>query len=400
MAIVPSDTYPGQTDVSDTAGYPYGAAQNVTVAGDGTGFPMEKTWVNDVFGFLQALLVDAGITPSGDPDEANASQYLQAIHEMQMPAMNRMPFHNVRSYYALPNNSTSTNYAVLWRTTPLGDAWFVYTDSGDSGEELYRSRNGYDWLPTSTNVATAIDAASSDTAIVLAIGSVSVGLARSTNGTVFAAPTVTDLEYVTIFYTGATFIASADGAIRRSTDDGATFVAPTSLGAGWSGGGYEAAQFAIGDGRIVAVPATGAFFIYSDDEGDNWSQVAVPNKSWKGIAYANGTWVAITDESGGSVYKSTDNGATWVQQTTTALDADGLEFQKKIFSHGKYFAGLRGGSTRIWYSQDGALWVPGPELQPATAPVFRAWQYGGGGFCLAYHDANGDTELVTTLQNP
>lgn len=80
MATIPSALYPGQIDTSDPTGYPQGKAKNVAVAGDGTGTPLEKAWVNDLFGFWQALLASAGITPTGTPDKVGASQYLDAIN--------------------------------------------------------------------------------------------------------------------------------------------------------------------------------------------------------------------------------------------------------------------------------------------------------------------------------
>jgi hypothetical protein len=79
MAIVPSSKYPAQTLVSDPSGYPYGKARNVVTAGDGSGTPWEADLVNDLFGFLQSLLVGAGITPSNTPDKVGTSQYLDAI---------------------------------------------------------------------------------------------------------------------------------------------------------------------------------------------------------------------------------------------------------------------------------------------------------------------------------
>jgi hypothetical protein len=79
MAIVPSSKYTGQIDTSD-ANYPQGKAQNVATAGDGTGTPLEKDWVNDIWGFLQALLDSANITPSGSPDKVGTSDYLDAIN--------------------------------------------------------------------------------------------------------------------------------------------------------------------------------------------------------------------------------------------------------------------------------------------------------------------------------
>jgi hypothetical protein len=77
MAIRPSNKYPSQT-ATDVA-YPYGKARNQIVSGDGTGTPLEQDLVNDIFGFQQALLVAAAITPSDAPDTQTASQYLDAV---------------------------------------------------------------------------------------------------------------------------------------------------------------------------------------------------------------------------------------------------------------------------------------------------------------------------------
>lgn len=81
MALIPKLTYPGQIDESDAA-YPHGKAQNISVSGDGTGTPWEKELVNDHFGFQQALLDAASITPSGSPDEVGTSDYLDAIQRL------------------------------------------------------------------------------------------------------------------------------------------------------------------------------------------------------------------------------------------------------------------------------------------------------------------------------
>jgi len=81
MAIDPESQYPGKITPATTA-YPHGSARNVTAPGDGTGTPWEAALVNDLFGFQQALLSQAGITPSGTPDAANASQYLEAMQKL------------------------------------------------------------------------------------------------------------------------------------------------------------------------------------------------------------------------------------------------------------------------------------------------------------------------------
>jgi hypothetical protein len=81
MAINPETLYPGKINPS-TPDYPYGSARNITAPGDGTGTPWEAAIVNDLLGFQQAILARAGIVPSGTPDKATASQYLQALEKV------------------------------------------------------------------------------------------------------------------------------------------------------------------------------------------------------------------------------------------------------------------------------------------------------------------------------
>ncbi len=84
MALNPAARYPGQTNAPNAA-YPYGSAKNILVTGDGTGTPWEEAIPNDMWGFFQALLADVGETPTGDPDEVGASQYLDAINTKLAP---------------------------------------------------------------------------------------------------------------------------------------------------------------------------------------------------------------------------------------------------------------------------------------------------------------------------
>lgn len=78
MAINPETQYPGKIEPA-SAEFPYGKARNITLPSDGKGTPWEAALVNDLFGFQQALLSDAGVVPSGTPDEVGASQYLQSL---------------------------------------------------------------------------------------------------------------------------------------------------------------------------------------------------------------------------------------------------------------------------------------------------------------------------------
>ena len=65
-----------------SAAYPYGSSRNESTpdAGDGTPYNLQRA--DDVFGFQQALLSMAGITPSGSADSVTESQYLQALVQL------------------------------------------------------------------------------------------------------------------------------------------------------------------------------------------------------------------------------------------------------------------------------------------------------------------------------
>lgn len=83
MAINPS-TNPemtGRVQAPD-ASYPYGSAQDESSPGAGDGSPYFKARADDIFGFQQALLADAGIVPSGNADTVLDSQYMQAANQL------------------------------------------------------------------------------------------------------------------------------------------------------------------------------------------------------------------------------------------------------------------------------------------------------------------------------
>jgi hypothetical protein len=81
MALNLSTRYPGQVATGD-ANWPTGRPRNVTVPGDGTGTPWEQDIPQDIYGWLQGLMVASGITPNGAPDHASGvgAQYIEALH--------------------------------------------------------------------------------------------------------------------------------------------------------------------------------------------------------------------------------------------------------------------------------------------------------------------------------
>ncbi len=78
MALQLDIEFPGQSTPAD-ANYPYGSARNVSAPGANDGTPLVARLVNDIYGFLQRLLDEAGITPSGNPDTVVDSDYYDAL---------------------------------------------------------------------------------------------------------------------------------------------------------------------------------------------------------------------------------------------------------------------------------------------------------------------------------
>ena len=80
MAIKLSDEYTNAN--GPDASYPGGSFKNASTPTATDGTPFEEAWANDMLGFMQALLAAAGITPSGVPDTAVASQHLAAMRQL------------------------------------------------------------------------------------------------------------------------------------------------------------------------------------------------------------------------------------------------------------------------------------------------------------------------------
>lgn len=80
MAIKLVDEYVNSTPAD--ADYPGGSFKNATTGAGVDGTPLEKKWANDWLGYFQALLAATGIVPSGAPDTATSSQYLDALWQL------------------------------------------------------------------------------------------------------------------------------------------------------------------------------------------------------------------------------------------------------------------------------------------------------------------------------
>jgi hypothetical protein len=88
MALDLRKEYPGQI-VTDS-NYPYGRPKNESTPGANDGTPMEERWMSDLHGFLQALLLNSGTTPSDTPDSTISSQYYDAIKWLILDILQHM----------------------------------------------------------------------------------------------------------------------------------------------------------------------------------------------------------------------------------------------------------------------------------------------------------------------
>lgn len=78
MAINPAVKYPAPATII-TPDYPYGKANNESIPLALDGIPFDEGAINDELGFQQALLILAGVIPSGFSETINASQYLDSL---------------------------------------------------------------------------------------------------------------------------------------------------------------------------------------------------------------------------------------------------------------------------------------------------------------------------------
>jgi hypothetical protein len=180
--------YPGQV-IDGDPDYPQGKAQNVGVEGDGTGTPLEAALVNDHFGFLQALLLAAAITPSNTPDTANDSQYLQSIYRL---------FRYAEGWGAVGDGSTDT-------TTALQAALDAVAAMGTGIQELHLWP-GRIYQVTALNVPANVK--------IVGHGAMIRGTSGSSDTLTYAIATTTGIEQelVDVRFGGAT--ASTGAAIK------------------------------------------------------------------------------------------------------------------------------------------------------------------------------------------
>lgn len=112
MAINIATQYPGQSNAASTD-YPYGSGRDVSSPGAGDGTPFQQAWFNDIYGFLQAILQQGGVTPSGNPDTAVLSDYLTAMKALHTGRLLRRKVLTGSGTYTTPSDVKSIKVTMV-----------------------------------------------------------------------------------------------------------------------------------------------------------------------------------------------------------------------------------------------------------------------------------------------
>ncbi len=131
MAIKVFERYGPRANPADS-NYPNGSFKNESVPGANDGTPLEVATINDLQGFTDALLAEAGIPSDGNPDTATVSQRLEAFK-----GLFDRTFINVDDMIAYNGHAVGLKYAVAGTTfTPTTSSPVVAGDF-DALDDVY-----------------------------------------------------------------------------------------------------------------------------------------------------------------------------------------------------------------------------------------------------------------------
>jgi hypothetical protein len=330
MALVPSSRYPGQIDSSGV--YPQGKARNAGSFQDGTGTPLEKDWINDLWGFLQALLAFASITPSGSPDQVGASQYLAAVEDVASVSSERSV---LGTWTTLAGAFSQSQSDALWIESL---ALFVTVGAVSTA---YTSPDAVNWTSRTpgANVGTLGFLAGVGVVGVGNTGAVTLSADAITWG-VQVSGTVENLRGVAAH--GALFIVVGDNGKIITSPNGVAWTSRTS--------GVAPTQLlgVASNGTIaVAVGATGT--IITSPDGITWTTrtsgvvVSLGDVVWNGSLF-------IVAGSSATILTSPD-GITWTLRTVSGFA--GPFFGLDVTDN--YVLAL-GNGGELFASRDGITW--------------------------------------------
>lgn len=353
MSIRPDVVYPGQVLTGDP-GYPYGKARNITVPGDGTGTPLEQQMLNDVFGFEQQLLAEAGIVPSGVPDAVGASDYERAVSMIAKHAAHRIAMAGHSAF-----NPSASGMAVLGACPGMaGSTPIILVVGSLSGSAHILYTTGEAWV------------------------SLSVGVLGS--------------QMKDVIHTGTRWVAVGINAIGYAAAATPSTWTSVTLPSPIGGGSFVFTSICKHGSRLVTVGYDGTSqsdILTSDDDGSTWTPRAPANGTDILIGVAsNGTrLVAVGTNSGITgpiIWTSDDGGVTWVTRTP-GTGSVGTSLRKLIWN-GYLFVAV--GDNEIHISRDGIAWT---RIAPPIVAIYNGVVWTGA-LLLAY--GTGGT-LITSRIN-
>jgi hypothetical protein len=137
MAINRRTTYP--TQIATATGYPGGKAKNKVSANDTTGTPFEQRWVNDMWGFMDALMGRGQRTRSGEPDSSTNSDHCFALEEI-------IRYWMMQAFNPAPVLGVPTTHGKFRRSIPIfgyhTDYWRPVTGGRNARLYLYHHQVG------------------------------------------------------------------------------------------------------------------------------------------------------------------------------------------------------------------------------------------------------------------
>lgn len=339
MALRPGTRYSGQTETGDPA-YPLGKARNAGAFNDGTGTPLEKDWLNDDWGFKQALLAAAEIDASGDPDEVGASQYLDALRAVAGSATSARHLRSLMQARALTLGSTppTDDFMAAHSTGALGSSLLV---KGGTGGVFQVNDTSVGGSGVNAQISDCRALAYNGTNRFIAVGNGGTsGNAFSTSGSSWTAGGAFGGGFAVpnlIVWDGTEFIVLAGGNSRHSTN-GVAWTAPSGNDFDDATGTSAQGVALLSPGVVLAI-GPGGVIGKTTNHGATWTnEAAVPtlisNPAFTGIVgYGTGEVLAFIKDGFGSIvecWTSTD-AITWTKRSEHGGHDDGtLNFAARM----------------------------------------------------------------------
>lgn len=333
MALIPSARYPAQTDAD--AGYPQGKARNAVTFQDGSGTPLERDWVNDLWGFLQSLLSYASITPSGSPDQVGASQYLAGVQKVAADAaqlaLDRLDLGLMQlRLIDLANPFTDTAASIGAARQSNGSIIVVKSGANDVHRFSESDDSGHGGIGTIASVTSLVTDIAITSGRAVAIGTGGNRCAFTTNfGVSWSAGSDLGATPDRIIYnaTHSRFLVSFAAGVNVAQDvDAASVWTNASTGLVSAQGGL--ANFSNGDTLACGLDVSGDVAIArSTNGGTSWAAAnTVPNAG----DYVDSGW--IDGNGGATIYHvgytgselrlcATDNTLNWALRSSLIVGA-------------------------------------------------------------------------------